>query len=98
MIAERKKVATAAKGWLADDEGPFLRELALEARAGLAARFEGAPRLAPRRRLDETAAARKPVLRWSEKRLASTNEMVQRNISSDEHPEQKRRAVDTAAE
>ena len=24
----------------------------------------GAPRLAPRRRLDETAAARKPILRW----------------------------------
>ncbi len=41
-----------------------LRELALEARAGKTARFEGAPRLAPRRRLDETQAARKPVLRW----------------------------------
>ncbi len=27
-------------------------------------RFHGAPMLAPRRRLDETAAARKPVLRW----------------------------------
>ena len=26
--------------------------------------FKGAPRLAPRRRLDETQAARKPVLRW----------------------------------
>jgi glycine dehydrogenase subunit 2 len=26
--------------------------------------FKGAPRLAPRRRLDETLAARKPVLRW----------------------------------
>jgi glycine dehydrogenase subunit 2 len=41
-----------------------LREMALEAKAGKKARFEGAPRLAPRRRLDETAAARKPVLRW----------------------------------
>jgi glycine dehydrogenase subunit 2 len=41
-----------------------LRELALEARDGKTARFTGAPRLAPRRRLDETAAARKPVLRW----------------------------------
>jgi glycine dehydrogenase subunit 2 len=41
-----------------------LRELALEAKAGKTARFAGAPRLAPRRRLDETAAARKPVLRW----------------------------------
>jgi glycine dehydrogenase subunit 2 len=41
-----------------------LREMALEAKAGKTARFAGAPRLAPRRRLDETAAARKPVLRW----------------------------------
>jgi len=41
-----------------------LRALALEAKAGNTARFAGAPRLAPRRRLDETAAARKPVLRW----------------------------------
>lgn len=41
-----------------------LREMALEARAGKTERFAGAPRLAPRRRLDETAAARKPVLRW----------------------------------
>ena len=41
-----------------------LRQLALEAIAKNTARFEGAPRYAPRRRLDETAAARKPVLRW----------------------------------
>ena len=41
-----------------------LRTLALEAKAGKTERFEGAPRLAPRRRLDETLAARKPVLRW----------------------------------
>ncbi len=41
-----------------------LRALALEAKAGKTARFAGAPHLAPRRRLDETAAARKPVLRW----------------------------------
>jgi glycine dehydrogenase subunit 2 len=41
-----------------------LRTLALEARAGKTARFEGAPHFAPRRRLDETLAARKPVLRW----------------------------------
>src|SRR5215467_844505 len=41
-----------------------LRALALEAKAGKTERFVGAPRLAPRRRLDETAAARKPVLRW----------------------------------
>ncbi|OJT95666.1 MAG: glycine dehydrogenase (aminomethyl-transferring) [Alphaproteobacteria bacterium 65-7] len=41
-----------------------LRALAEEARAGRTERFAGAPRLAPRRRLDETAAARRPVLRW----------------------------------
>jgi glycine dehydrogenase subunit 2 len=41
-----------------------LRQLAFEAREGKTERFEGAPRFAPRRRLDETAAARKPVLRW----------------------------------
>jgi len=41
-----------------------LRTLALEARVGETGRFAGAPRLAPRRRLDETAAARKPVLRF----------------------------------
>jgi len=41
-----------------------LHSLATEAKAGQTARFVGAPHLAPRRRLDETAAARKPVLRW----------------------------------
>ena len=41
-----------------------LHVMAEEARAKKTTRFEGAPRLAPRRRLDETAAARKPVLRW----------------------------------
>jgi glycine dehydrogenase subunit 2 len=43
-----------------------LRALAESASRGETDRFVGAPRLAPRRRLDETAAARKPVLRWSE--------------------------------
>ena len=38
--------------------------LAAEAKEGDAARFKNAPLLAPRRRLDETLAARKPVLRW----------------------------------
>ena len=38
--------------------------LADRAKAGDAAWFQSAPRLTPRRRLDETAAARKPVLRW----------------------------------
>jgi glycine dehydrogenase subunit 2 len=41
-----------------------LRTLATEAREKKTERFAGAPHLAPRRRLDETAAARKPVLRW----------------------------------
>jgi glycine dehydrogenase subunit 2 len=51
-----------------------LRTMALEAKAGKRERFEGAPRLAPRRRLDETAAARKPVLRWKPKALAEAAE------------------------
>jgi glycine dehydrogenase subunit 2 len=51
-----------------------LRELALEAAAKNTARFEGAPRFAPRRRLDETAAARKPVLRWKRKHLPQAAE------------------------
>ena len=51
-----------------------LRGLAEEARAGKTARFEGAPRLAPRRRLDETAAARKPVLRWRRDNLPQAAE------------------------
>jgi glycine dehydrogenase subunit 2 len=38
--------------------------LAKRAKAGDAEHFRQAPRLTPRRRLDETAAARKPVLRW----------------------------------
>jgi glycine dehydrogenase subunit 2 len=38
--------------------------LARRAKAGDVEHFRGAPRLVPRRRLDETAAARKPVLRW----------------------------------
>jgi len=39
--------------------------LARKAKAGDAAEaFKAAPQLAPRRRLDETKAARKPILRW----------------------------------
>jgi len=34
-------------------------------RRGDRARFTEAPRYAPRRRLDETRAARAPVLRWT---------------------------------
>jgi glycine dehydrogenase subunit 2 len=41
-----------------------LRALAAKAKAGEAAHFHAAPRLTPRRRLDETRAARQPVLRW----------------------------------
>jgi glycine dehydrogenase subunit 2 len=41
-----------------------LRDLALAAKRGDTARFSGAPYYAPRRRLDETRAARTPVLRW----------------------------------
>jgi glycine dehydrogenase subunit 2 len=41
-----------------------MRDLAARAKAGRAAEFKAAPTMAPRRRLDETLAARKPVLRW----------------------------------
>jgi glycine dehydrogenase subunit 2 len=41
-----------------------LRALAKRAKAGDAEAFRAAPTLTPRRRLDETAAARQPVLRW----------------------------------
>jgi len=51
-----------------------LRTMALEAKAGKRERFEGAPRLSPRRRLDETAAARKPILRWKPKELPQAAE------------------------
>jgi glycine dehydrogenase subunit 2 len=42
-----------------------LRALAESAQRGETERFAQAPRHAPRRRPDETAAARKPVLRWA---------------------------------
>jgi glycine dehydrogenase subunit 2 len=41
-----------------------MRGLVREAKGNGRERFHEAPVLAPRRRLDETAAARKPVLRW----------------------------------
>ena len=41
-----------------------LRDLAAAAKHGETGRFKDAPRLAPRRRLDETKAAREPRLRW----------------------------------
>src|SRR6201999_4499677 len=42
-----------------------MRDLAFAAKAGDVARFKEAPRFAPRRRLDETRAARSPRLRWT---------------------------------
>lgn len=42
-----------------------LRHLVAQAKAGNTDLFSGAPYLAPRKRLDETQAARKPVLRWT---------------------------------
>jgi glycine dehydrogenase subunit 2 len=42
-----------------------LRALAGAAKGGDAARFKEAPRFAPRRRLDETKAAREPRLKWT---------------------------------
>jgi glycine cleavage system P protein (glycine dehydrogenase) subunit 2 len=41
-----------------------LADLAASAKAGATERFSGAPYLAPMRRLDETKAARKPILTW----------------------------------
>ncbi|MCB2100002.1 MAG: aminomethyl-transferring glycine dehydrogenase subunit GcvPB [Rhodobacterales bacterium] len=42
-----------------------VRDLARRAHAGEAEAFHAAPVLTPRKRLDETLAARKPVLRWT---------------------------------
>jgi glycine dehydrogenase subunit 2 len=42
-----------------------LRDLAFAAKRGDIVRFSGAPYHAPRRRLDETRAARQPILRWT---------------------------------
>jgi len=42
-----------------------LRDLALKALAGDRERFLCAPHFAPRRRLDETRAARQPILKWT---------------------------------
>ncbi len=41
-----------------------LRDLVFAVKAGKTERFTEAPRFAPRRRLDETRAARQPVLKW----------------------------------
>ena len=42
-----------------------LKDLARAAKSNDKDRFTGAPYMSPRRRLDETGAARKPVLRWA---------------------------------
>jgi glycine dehydrogenase subunit 2 len=47
-----------------DQFADTLLGLAARAKNGEAAGFQAAPRLTPRRRLDETTAARKPLLRW----------------------------------
>jgi glycine dehydrogenase subunit 2 len=47
-----------------------LRDLAIAAVAGERERFQSAPTRAPRRRLDETRAARHPVLRWTKPKPA----------------------------
>jgi glycine dehydrogenase subunit 2 len=49
-----------------------LRDLAMAAKRGEKARFTEAPRYAPRRRLDETRAARQPVLRWTPPAASAT--------------------------
>jgi len=43
----------------------LVRGLAERAQGGNEQYFKEAPRMTPRRRLDETTAARKPVLRWT---------------------------------
>lgn len=44
-----------------------MRDLAFAAKGNDKERFLGAPHFSPRRRLDETRAARQPVLRWEKK-------------------------------
>jgi glycine dehydrogenase subunit 2 len=48
--------------------------LAADAKAGNAARFTSAPTRAPRRRLDETRAARSPRLKWEREELPQAAE------------------------
>ena len=48
--------------------------LARKAKSGLAdAEFKAAPQLSPRRRLDETKAARRPILRWTPPDVAAAS-------------------------
>lgn len=48
-----------------DDFIGMMRHLVEKAKAGETERFTGAPYNAPLKRLDETGAARKPILRWT---------------------------------
>jgi glycine dehydrogenase subunit 2 len=52
----------------------IMLELAADAKAGNAARFTAAPTRAPRRRLDETRAARQPRLKWEPEELPQAAE------------------------
>jgi glycine cleavage system P protein (glycine dehydrogenase) subunit 2 len=54
-----------------------LRDLVMAAKAGDTERFTEAPRLAPRRRLDETGAARHPILRWTKPAPVEGGETVE---------------------
>ena len=54
---------TESKGTL-EQYIAVVRYLAEQVKSGRTEDFKNAPRLTPRRRLDETAAARNPVLRW----------------------------------
>ena len=58
------KLWKAGKGTL-DQHIVALKGLTKRAKAGNSSYFHEAPRLTPSRRLDETSAARKPVLRWT---------------------------------
>ena len=62
-MTEKTETETESKASL-DEFADTVKILAARARSGDAASFHGAPRHTPRRRLDETAAARKPTLRW----------------------------------
>jgi glycine dehydrogenase subunit 2 len=55
-----------------------MRKLVEEAKTGQAERFRQAPVLAPRRRLDETRAARQPVLRWKPQNPPAEKKALQR--------------------
>jgi glycine dehydrogenase subunit 2 len=54
-----------------------LRDLAFSVQKGETERFSGAPYYSPRRRLDETRAARAPVLRWTKpKPIEAANQIA----------------------